>query len=177
MTQQTGKNPQTNKPGEHLLAELKMIHTHLRQDLATCRVLADQVRTGATPAYIREQVKSLQTSSSLWKIRVNCLYYCRVVHTHHGLEDVTLFPALREANPALGPIVDKLQADHRQVSTLLDQVEAAANALVTQEAVSTREQLVHTFNNLATDLLAHLAFEEEAIGPTLLGWDQWPTWT
>ncbi len=128
MTQPSTDHPQSRKPGEHLLDSLKTIHAHLRHDLAVCRTLADQVAAGATPEHIRAQIESLQTSSPLWKLRVNCLYYCRVVYAHHSIEDAMMFPALQQVNPDLGPVVDKLMADHRRVSRLLDEIEASASA-------------------------------------------------
>ena len=173
MTQHIDSDSQARKPGEHLLQELKWVHNALRQDLARCQELAGQVAAGAAPEYVREQVKSLQTSSPLWKLRVNCLYYCRFVHTHHHVEDIALFPALKRTNPALGPVVDRLVADHRKVSGLLDQIEASANALGAQDGTAPRARLVQALNDLSTDLLEHLAFEEEAIGPTLLEWETW----
>ena len=174
MTQQSTNHPPSRKLGEYLLDELKMVHSHLRHDLAVCRMLAEQVAAGAPPEHIRAQIESLQTSSPLWKLRVNCLYYCRLVHTHHSLEDVMMFPALQQVNPDLGPVVDKLMADHRQVSRLLDEIEASANALVVEDGTSIRERIVTALGDLATDLLAHLAFEEEALGPTLLELEEWP---
>lgn len=174
MTQHIESDPQARKPGELLLQELKWVHNALRQDLALCQELAGQVAAGVAPEYVREQVKSLQTSSPLWKLRVNCLYYCRFVHAHHHAEDVALFPALRRTNPALGPVVDRLVADHRKVSGLLDQIEASAHALGAQDGTAPRARLVQALGDLSTDLLEHLAFEEEAIGPTLLEWETWP---
>ena len=80
MTQNIESDPQARKPGEDLLQELKWVHNALRQDLALCQELAGQVAAGVAPEYVREQVKSLQTRSPLWKLRVNCLYYCRLLH-------------------------------------------------------------------------------------------------
>ena len=111
------------------------------------QALADQV-AGATPEHIRAQIESLQTSSPLWKLRVNCLYYCRVVHAHHSIEDAMMFPALQQVNPDLGPVVD--------------------------DSTGIRERIVTALGGLATDLLAHLAFEEEALGPTILELEEWP---
>ncbi len=174
MTQPSTDHPQSRKPGEYLLDSLKTIHTHLRHDLAACRKLAGQVAAGAAPEHIRAQIESLQTSSPLWKLRVNCLYYCRIVHAHHSIEDMIMFPALQRVNPDLGPIVDKLMADHRQVSRLLDEIEASAKALVLEDGTSIRVRLVNALGDLATDLLAHLEWEEEALGPTLLELEEWP---
>ncbi|MCW2925672.1 MAG: Hemerythrin cation binding protein, partial [Thermoleophilia bacterium] len=56
---------------------------------------------------------------------------------------------------------------HRTVSDLLDAVEAAAAALGAEGSGDTREHLRAALEELADVLLAHLAFEEEAISPTL----------
>ena len=174
MTQPSTDHPQSRKPGEHLLDSLKTIHAYLRHDLAVCRALADQVAAGATPEHIRAQIESLQTSSPLWKLRVNCLYYCRVVHAHHSIEDAMMFPALQQVNPDLGPVVDKLMADHRRVSRLLDEIEASASALVVDDSTGIRSRIVTVLGDLATDLLVHLAFEEETLSPTILELEEWP---
>jgi hypothetical protein len=162
------------KRGQHLLDELKWVHDHIRHDLAVCEDLAQRVAEGLSPEDVRAEIRSLQTNGPLWKLRVNCLYYCRFVHAHHNLEDIAIFPGLRDANPDLGPVVDKLEADHRTVSDQLDEVEAAADALAAADAVDARARVVTALSDLAAGLLAHLTYEEEAIGPTLLEWDDWP---
>jgi iron-sulfur cluster repair protein YtfE (RIC family) len=170
----TPANHQQSGPGELLVQELLWVHSMIRHDLQTVEQLADQVRAGAPPEQVRAEIGSLQTSSPLWKLRVNCLYYCRFVHSHHRLEDRMLFPALRRSNPALGPVVDKLEADHRRVSDYLDEVEVAADSLVHQDTVDSRRRMVGALNVLAEHLLAHLAYEEETISPTLRAWEGWP---
>jgi len=72
MTQPSTNYPQPRKPGEHLLESLKTIHNYLRHDLAVCQTLGEQVAAGAPPEHIKAQIESLQTSSPLWKLRVNC---------------------------------------------------------------------------------------------------------
>ena len=162
------------KRGQHLLDELKWVHDHIRHDLAVCEDLARRVALGLSPEDVLTEIRSLQTNGPLWKLRVNCLYYCRFVHAHHNLEDVAIFPGLRAADPTLGPVVDKLEADHRTVSDQLDEVEAAADALVVDDEVDARARVVTALELLAAGLLAHLVYEEEAIGPTILEWDGWP---
>jgi hypothetical protein len=71
-------------PGEHLVSELKWVHTHLRRDLRTIQNLAAQVRSGARAAVVAEAVRTLQVRSPLWQLKVNCLRYCQLVHGHHG---------------------------------------------------------------------------------------------
>ncbi len=106
-------------PAEGMLRELLWIHDMIRRDLETVRTLAQQVREGAPAIAVHDAIRGLQTEGPLWKLRVNCLYYCRVVHAHHTIEDVHLFPTLRRTEPALGPVVDRLEADHLRISDLL----------------------------------------------------------
>lgn len=172
MRQHTNED-QEDMPGAHLLRELKWVHNLVRRDLSVCRALAVEVASGASAEYIQVQVLALQTRGPLWQLRVNCLYYCRFVHGHHGHEDALLFPALRRANAALNPVVDKLEADHRKVSDYLDEVESLANALLSVDGPTVRAKLVQALDNLSTELLAHLDYEEESIGPTLLQFKGW----
>jgi hypothetical protein len=64
-------------------------------------------------------------------------------------------------------VVDKLEADHAGVSGLLDEVEAAAQALSGRDDPALRERLTGALQKLSTDLLAHLRYEEESISDTL----------
>jgi hypothetical protein len=71
-------------------------------------------------------------------------------------------------------VVDKLEADHRRVSGHLDEVEAAADDLVRADTPAGRKRMVEALGAVAEYLLAHLDYEEQAITPTLRGWDRWP---
>ena len=154
--------------------QLKLIHQMLRTDLATCRALAGEVAAGAPAAEVARQIAALQTRSPIWTLRVNCLYHCRVVHAHHGLEDADMFPALRRSNPELSAVVDRLEADNRAISDLLDEVEASAAQLDDTATPPARRRLVAALARLEQDLLAHLAYEEEPIATTMRGWERWP---
>jgi len=57
------------------------------------------------------------------QLKMNCLRYCRFVHSHHRAEDALLSsPRFREIDPSMEPVVDRLEADHARVSDLLDAV-------------------------------------------------------
>lgn len=165
---------QQPQPGAHLLAELKWVHEAVRHDLAVCKQLAAEVESNAAPEDVRDRIQTLKTTGPLWKLRVNCLYYCRFVHSHHRAEDVLLFPAVREAAPELNPTVDKLESDHREVAVRLDEIEAAAEALVENDDSEHRARLSRALEAITGMLLAHLEFEEESIGPVLLQWAELP---
>jgi iron-sulfur cluster repair protein YtfE (RIC family) len=154
--------------------QLKLIHQMLRSDLTVCRELAGEVAAGAPAEDIAAQIVALQTRSPIWTLQVNCLYHCRVVHAHHGHEDADMFPALRRSNPELSAVVDKLEADHRAISSLLDDVEESAKGLDDAAVNPARQRLVTALGRLEGDLLAHLAYEEESIASTMRSWEQWP---
>jgi hypothetical protein len=166
---------QSNASQDNVLTELKWVHGMVRRDLRACQDLAVAVAAGAPPVDIRARVRELQTGGPLFQLRVNCLQYCQFVHHHHALEDLALFPAVRKAAPQLGPAVDKLEADHQKVSGLLDQVESATSSLADQQDTPfARARLVQALNELATQLLEHLNYEETVLAPVLTQWKQMP---
>jgi Hemerythrin HHE cation binding domain len=154
--------------------QLKLIHQMLRNDLTVCRDLAADVASGALSDELRERVAEMRENNPLSTLRVNCLYHCRVVHMHHHIEDADMFPALRRSNPELGAVVDRLESDHRAISTLLDEVESSAQHLDDRSTSDVRDRLVTALRDLATRLLEHLAYEEENIATTMRSWKRWP---
>ena len=152
------------------------MHGMIRRDLETVRRLAGEVAAGLPAADVRAGIRSLAASGPLWQLKINCLRYCQFVHSHHQAESIMLFPELRRSNAALNPVVDKLEADHDNVSRLLEEVEAAAQALGSREDPALRERLTGALQRLSTDLLGHLQYEEEHISDTLRTWTTWPRW-
>ncbi len=155
------------------MAELKWVHGLIRRDLQTVRGLAADLMAGLPGGDALAAVRSLEVAGPLWQLKVNCLQYCRFVHAHHHAESALLFPQLRLSNPALGPVVDKLEADHAQVADLLDEVSAAGADLAGQDEPAARTRLIDALGDLSAVLLAHLDYEEEHIAATLRTWAGW----
>ncbi|SDG43293.1 Hemerythrin HHE cation binding domain-containing protein [Sinosporangium album] len=169
--------PQGRMPtpqGEALVAELRWVHDTIRRDLETVTWMAEEVGAGMPPQEALDTIQRLSTNGPLWHLRINCMRYCRFVHSHHRGETQWMFPALKRTNPALAPVVDKLNADHDRVSDQLDEVEAAADALFRGDTTANRERLAVALRSLATDLLAHLEYEEEQVFDTIRTWTHWP---
>ena len=171
----TGRGRSTSA-GEAMVAELKWVHDMIRADLRTVRRLAAEVADGLDGQQAADAIQSLAVGSPLWQLKINCLQYCRFVHSHHHAESILLFPHLRTASPSLGPVVDKLEADHARVSDLLDEVSAAALALAESEDRLLRKRLTQALADLGADLLAHLDYEEAQISGTLRTWTSWAGW-
>jgi iron-sulfur cluster repair protein YtfE (RIC family) len=146
----------------------------LRRDLSIVRELADRVESGLPAEELRTELRSLQTTGPLWQLRVSCLQYCRFVHGHHRLEDIALFPAIRRSDPGLGSVVDRLQADHRRVSELLEEVEESAGELSEAGGPDGRARVTAALRELEQHLLQHLDFEEESVGPAIRRWEDIP---
>jgi hypothetical protein len=169
---QTFDESKENPQGEALAAELRWVHGIIRSNLQTIADLVAQLNHGASAEQIRAQINELAATSAIWTLRINCFRYCHLVHSHHNLEDAALFPRLRRFHPALGPVIDKLEADHVVVSNDLDEVEAAAERLDGDE--SARAALADALNGLAKHLLTHLDYEEANLTPTLRRLAGWP---
>jgi iron-sulfur cluster repair protein YtfE (RIC family) len=164
--------PETEQ-GRALFAELLWVHDAIRRDLARVEELAGEVVAGLPAAEARDRIEDLRTNGPLWRLKISCLNYCRFVHSHHNAEDSLFFPILRAANPDAAPVIDRLEAEHRTVSDLLDEVEAAAGELDGDDRAP-RERLSAGLVALAEQLLAHLAYEESEAGPTIRSLDRHP---
>ncbi|MFI6319484.1 hemerythrin domain-containing protein [Nonomuraea sp. NPDC050556] len=111
---------------------------------------------------LRRELKELRNAGEVTRdLRVRCMYYCHHVETHHTVESLYLFTALRERFPDSSPVIDRLEDEHRKVAGILRAIEGAADF---------REDL----ERLADELLAHLDWEEEQLEPLLSKLDRWP---
>ena len=159
-----------DRPGA-LSAQLRWVHAILRRDLASVRELATRVAEGAPVPDVRAELAALETRGPLFQLQAGCLGYCQLLHAHHGAEEAMLFPAVRRTAPHLHQAMDRLEADHREVASLLTEIETLMHDL---DRAPARQGLVDALNRLSDELLAHLELEEETIGPVLDGWDVWP---
>jgi hypothetical protein len=158
--------PETER-GRAMFEELLWVHSAIRHDLEIVKRLAANVGEGLPGHALQDTLGELKTNGPLWQLKVNCLRYCSHVHAHHGAEDVLLFPALRAADPTIGPVVDRLESDHARVSDLLDVIEAAARALADTDGGDARQRVIDGLQDLHVHLLEHLDYEERNAGPTI----------
>ena len=147
---------------------LLSVHAKIRRDLERVELLAERAVQGLSAEEIRRELRELRRDSVLWRLQVDCLRYCRFVHMHHGAEDREFFPELRETNPALNPVIDRLEGDHRRVSDDLDAVEAVARKLTDGESDDARREVVDTLRRLGENLIEHLDYEELSLKSTVL---------
>ncbi len=157
--------PETNR-GRMLYGMLLAVHAGIRSELVSVERLAAAVIDGLSADGLNEELEGLRSNSQLWQFQVSCLRYCRFVHSHHHAEDTDFFGELEETNPAIGPVVERLRAEHRAVSDYLDTVEAAARALTHDDSLDARRAVADALEALEGHLRAHLDYEERSVAAT-----------
>jgi hypothetical protein len=164
----------TNPRGEALVRQLKWVHDALRHDLKIVSRIVHEINNGMPAADVRDGVTALADGSPIWAFRVQCLHFCQFVHMHHTVESAHLFPAVRESDPAMVAVADRLDAEHATISDQLREVEAAVEALLATDDPASRERATRSLRGLAKQLLAHLEYEEQQLAPLLGTWTGWP---
>ncbi|WP_328519636.1 LLM class flavin-dependent oxidoreductase [Kribbella sp. NBC_00359] len=144
--------------GQHLID----VHDHLRAELEQIRDLVEQVAAGSIGVgQARSHINIMTMRQNNWTLGTYCESYCRLVTTHHSLEDASLFPHLRRADPALAPVVDRLEAEHRIIHDVLEGVDKALVALV--DGSGSIDGLRAAVDLLDDTLLSHLSYEEREL--------------
>jgi hypothetical protein len=157
--------PETDR-GRTLYRMLLAVHVGIRSELVRVERLAAAVVDGLPADGLNQELEALRNGSQLWQFQVGCLRYCRFVHAHHHAEDTDFFGELEETNPAVAPVVERLRAEHREVSDYLDTVEAAARALTDDDRLDARRAVADALEALKGHLLAHLDYEERSVAAT-----------
>ncbi len=144
--------------GRHLVD----VHDGLRAELERMRDLIDQVTTGRTdPRAARDHINQMTIRQNNWTVGTYCESYCRIVTTHHTIEDRSVFPHLRHADPRLAPVIDRLEQEHVAIHGVLEQVDRALVAFVS--GPDGDKQLREAADLLTDTLLSHLAYEEREL--------------
>ncbi|MHA4951778.1 LLM class flavin-dependent oxidoreductase [Micromonospora sp. SD19] len=143
-------------------AHLVQIHDGLRAELAQIHDLIDQVAAGEIDAgAARSHINTMTMRQNRWTLGVYCESYCRIVTTHHTIEDQSFFPRLRARDPRLGPVVDRLEQEHHVIHDVLEGVDRALVAYVGSPDGLT--ELRAAVDLLTDALLSHLSYEEREL--------------
>lgn len=87
------------------------------------------------------------------------------LHIHHSGEDELLYPLLRERVALDRELIDRMEAQHAEVSEAIDEVRAAVPHWSTTADADIAEQLAARIESMLPVLLEHLREEEELILP------------
>jgi hemerythrin-like domain-containing protein len=96
-------------------------------------------------------------------------HFLELLHEHAGYEDRTVFAATHRFEPE---IIDKLEEEHHQIDTHLDQVHKSIarvkSAATDQERIEAGAELNRSANKFIAFYLGHLAHEEDTVLPATL---------
>jgi hypothetical protein len=125
------------------------------------QLMTDVLDERLDPGVARSHINTMTLRQHHWTLGAYCQTYCRVVTTHHTFEDIGMLPAIKEADPRLAPVVDRLAQEHGVIHEVIEGVDRALVAFV---ADSGRGEQVRAAVDLLTDvLLSHLSYEEREL--------------
>lgn len=149
------RNPMVN--------ELLRVHDMFRNQLQTMVIYIERLMTG------KSQLGAEETRTRIQMLIRAGSQYTQMLHFHHHGETATIFPLLQQEGLEQ-VIVDKLNADHDEISILIDHFnESIENFSAIDESV-----MNHDLRRLSDALRDHLAYEETHICPLMAHWTQWP---
>jgi alkanesulfonate monooxygenase SsuD/methylene tetrahydromethanopterin reductase-like flavin-dependent oxidoreductase (luciferase family)/hemerythrin-like domain-containing protein len=149
-----GDRPSTGG-GQHLIE----VHDQFREELRQLRQAVEQVAgQPAEVAELRSLVNELTRRQNHWTVGAFCATYCRNLTLHHTLEDDVLFDELRRSVPGLGPVLDRLVAEHLVIARQLRGLDDALVALIGDPGQMDRVRA--QVERLQRTLLSHFTYEE-----------------
>ncbi len=144
--------------GRHLVD----VHDHLRRELGQLRDLLDQVKQGIVSiAAARAELNDMTMRQNNWTLGAYCAAYCTMLTQHHGLENRAVFPHLRQADPGLGPVIDRLEQEHSIIHELVAGIDPVLVDLVRSPGDFGRLQ--NAVDVLTGAIESHLSYEEQQI--------------
>jgi len=151
--------PDQQAAGQHLVD----VHDGLRAELSRLRDMVEQVAAGhRDPAAVRSFINRMTIRQNGWTLGAFCASYCRVVAGHHTLEDRSIFPHLRTGDADLAPVIDRLEEEHEVIADLLERVDQAMRALVSEDPDG-MDKARATMDLFGDALLSHLSYEEREL--------------
>ena len=147
--------------GRHLVE----IHDHYRSSLAQVRLVLERVAgQDLDVGTARAAVHAVGLRATYEQLGSFCAQACAMVEVHHTFEDVRMYPALRDAEPALDAVLERLTEEHHVVHAVLVALDEELVGLVEEPGRLDRVRLL--FAHLETLLLSHFRYEEDELcGP------------
>ncbi|MEV0383800.1 LLM class flavin-dependent oxidoreductase [Nonomuraea sp. NPDC050643] len=150
--------PEQRRLGRHLVE----VHDGYRQEMRQVQDAVEQVATELPdagrprPANDRPAMRQ-----NLWTLGTYCATFRRLLAVHHTVEDESMFPAVLEREPALAPVIKKLEQEHEVIAELLAGLDEACVELLGDPAALDRVRA--RADRLADVLSSHFAYEEEEL--------------
>jgi len=153
--------------GQHGQQTLVTIHDHLRHEMEqVVRAVSAALTDARRAADARALIKDLTMGVNYRALGSFCGRYCQVVDMHHRIEDEVMFVHLADADPGLGPVLDRLSVEHHVIHDALVALDSALVAMLREEAEAL-PRVAAAAQTLQAGLLSHLDYEERELLPAL----------
>jgi Hemerythrin HHE cation binding domain len=141
---------------------------HLRELSHVNRAIGEVFAGNGTAHTLLTTISSMQMVSNMRQFGNLCGGACGMLTGHHTIEDQWVFPALHGRTEGLDKVVERLQAEHLVIHDLIEKLERAATALITDPGTKTAAEVRAQFKRLETFVISHFRYEqtelEEALG-------------
>ncbi|WP_084463951.1 hemerythrin domain-containing protein [Microtetraspora fusca] len=132
---------------------MAIVHAALRRDLDRTRA-----ELAAQP-YPRGRQRRALGEHAVWMMEF--------LHDHHTGEDEGLWPLVRERDPAAGPLLDSLEAEHRRIGPAIAAFTAAGRRYAATTGDDARVELAEALDALTAVLVPHLEREVDEAMPVV----------
>jgi hemerythrin-like domain-containing protein len=110
---------------------------------------------------VRNRINEMTIRQNNWTVGAYCAQYCRLVTTHHTIEDRSMFPALRHGDPRLTDVIARLEEEHEVIHGTLEGMDRALVGFVDEGGHG--PALIEAVDVLTDTLLSHLSYEEREL--------------
>jgi hemerythrin-like domain-containing protein len=124
-----------------------IVHSALRRDLRRAHILLED---GNLDAARRKALGE------------HLVWLMDFLHRHHTAEDAGLYPLVRQRNPAIGPLLDRMDGEHAAVHPAMEGVTRAAGPLSDGGDPAAALRAIVALEDV---LLPHLEHEERELMP------------
>lgn len=149
---------QLNHP---LVREFLAIHSMFRRELSNMLRFVDGLIAG------EQSASGIESSTRIQTLAHATFRYTQLLHFHHHAESSALFPVLK-GEGLDEDVIRRLEADHDEITLLVDQLDAAMRNAIEPQRVS------RDLQRLAESLRTHLSYEESHVCPLLTHFSHWP---
>jgi Hemerythrin HHE cation binding domain len=144
---------------------LVAIHDHLRHELGLVVRAVEAAAAGELdPGAARAAIAASTLRGNYELAGGFCAQYCRLLAMHHTIETRHLFPAIGAEEPALRPVVERLDLEHDAIHEILVGLDELLVTMIGSATGAT--EVMAGIRRLEAALESHLAYEEsELLGP------------
>jgi iron-sulfur cluster repair protein YtfE (RIC family) len=163
------KMPGVTDAQRRIGGRLGLFHAmHLREMARVNRAMGQVFAGEGSAEKLLVTISAMQMMANMRQFGNLCGATCDMLTGHHMIEDQYVFPTLEGHTEGLDRVVARLRAEHLVIHDLLERLEGAAVALITDPGSANASALRAAFKTLEAFVISHFGYEqtelEEALG-------------